>query len=53
MNRAIELARQYGIDCVALWNTNHWMRDGTCGWQAADAHCMGICFTNTMPNMPP
>lgn len=22
------------------------------GWQAADAGCVGICWTNTMPNMP-
>ncbi len=25
-DRAIELARQHGIGCVALANTNHWMR---------------------------
>src|SRR5690554_5241634 len=53
MGRAIELAAEYGIGCVALRNTNHWMRGGTYGWQAADAGCIGICFTNTMPNMPP
>ena len=53
MGRAIELAGEYGIGCVALKNTNHWMRGGTYGWQAADAGCIGICFTNTMPNMPP
>ncbi len=28
------------------------MRGGAYGWQAADAGCIGICFTNTMPNMP-
>ncbi|MFT4172958.1 MAG: 3-dehydro-L-gulonate 2-dehydrogenase [Rhodocyclaceae bacterium] len=52
MDRAIELARQYGIGCVALRNTNHWMRGGTYGWQAAKAGCVGICWTNTQPNMP-
>ncbi len=52
MNRAIELAKEYGIGVVALGNTNHWMRGGTYGWQAADAGCIGICWTNTMPNMP-
>lgn len=52
MNRAIELARQHGIGCVALRNTNHWMRGGTYGLQAADAGCIGICWTNTQPNMP-
>lgn len=52
MDRAIELARQYGIGAVALGNTNHWMRGGAYGWQAARAGCIGICWTNTMPNMP-
>ena len=53
MNRAIEQALENGIGCVALKNTNHWMRGGTYGWQAANAGCIGICFTNTIPNMPP
>lgn len=52
MNRAIELARQYGIGCIALRNTNHWMRGGAYGLQAADNGCIGICWTNTQPNMP-
>ena len=52
MDRAIELAGSHGIGCVALANTNHWMRGGTYGWQAADAGCIGICWTNTQPNMP-
>ncbi|MEF3304932.1 3-dehydro-L-gulonate 2-dehydrogenase [Paenibacillus sp. GYB003] len=53
MSRAIELARQYGIGCVAIRNTNHWMRAGSYGWLAAEAGCVGICWTNTIPNMPP
>lgn len=53
MERAIELARQSGIGCVALANTNHWMRGGTYGWQAAGDGMIGICWTNTMPNLPP
>ncbi|HMB64828.1 MAG TPA: 3-dehydro-L-gulonate 2-dehydrogenase [Eudoraea sp.] len=52
-NRAIELAKQHGMGMVALRNTNHWMRGGTYGKQAADAHCISILFTNTQPNMPP
>ncbi len=52
MKRAIELAHQHGIGCIALGNTNHWMRGGSYGWQAADAGMIGICFTNTKPNMP-
>jgi len=53
MNRAINLGHQYSIGCVAIRNTNHWMRGGTYGWQAADAGLIGICFTNTIANMPP
>jgi 3-dehydro-L-gulonate 2-dehydrogenase len=53
MNRAISLADEHGMGCVALRNTNHWMRGGTYGWLAADAGCLAICFTNTLPNMPP
>jgi 3-dehydro-L-gulonate 2-dehydrogenase len=53
MGRAIDLAHRHGIGCVALANTNHWMRGGTYGWQAADAGLMGICWTNTLANLPP
>jgi len=53
MERAIALSREYGIGCVALANTNHWMRGGSYGWQAADAGVIGICWTNTLPNLPP
>jgi 3-dehydro-L-gulonate 2-dehydrogenase len=53
MARAIELAHQNGIGCVALANTNHWMRGGSYGWQAADAGAIGICWTNTLSNLPP
>ena len=52
MNRACELAKEYGVGVVALGNNNHWMRGGSYGWQAADAGCIGICWSNTMPNMP-
>jgi 3-dehydro-L-gulonate 2-dehydrogenase len=51
--RAISLAKDHGIGCVAIKNTSHWMRGGTYGWQAADAGLIGICFTNTIANMPP
>ena len=52
MGRAIEMAREHGIGCVALSNTTHWMRGGSYGWQAADAGMIGICWTNTLPNLP-
>jgi 3-dehydro-L-gulonate 2-dehydrogenase len=53
MDRAIALANQHGMGCVAIRHTNHWMRGGTYGWQAAEAGCIGICFTNTIANVPP
>ncbi|CAN5370842.1 3-dehydro-L-gulonate 2-dehydrogenase [soil metagenome] len=46
------LASQHGIGCVALNNTNHWMRGGTYGWQAAKAGYVFIAWTNTIANMP-
>ena len=52
MDRAIELAMSNSIGIVALGNTNHWMRGGSYGWQAANAGMIGMCWTNTMPNMP-
>ena len=52
MARAVSLSGEHGIGCVAMANTNHWMRGGTYGWQAADAGVIGICWTNTMPNLP-
>lgn len=52
-DRATELAKQHGMGMVALRNTNHWMRGGTYGKQAANADCISILFTNTKPNMPP
>lgn len=53
MGRAIEMARAQGMGCVAVKNTNHWMRGGTYGWQAAEAGVIGMCWTNTLPNLPP
>lgn len=53
MERAMSLSLVHGIGCVALRNTNHWMRGGTYGWQAVDAGLIGICWTNTLANLPP
>ncbi len=50
--QCIRLADQYGIGCVALSNTNHWMRGGTYAWQAAKAGYVFIGWTNTIANMP-
>ena len=49
---AIRLASEYGIGCVAMANTNHWMRAGTYGWQAAKKGFVFIGWTNTIANMP-
>jgi 3-dehydro-L-gulonate 2-dehydrogenase len=53
MDRAISLANENGIGCVAVKNTNHWMRGGTYGWQAAEAGYIGICFTNAVATIVP
>jgi 3-dehydro-L-gulonate 2-dehydrogenase len=53
MARAVDLARAHGIGAVALANTNHWMRGGAYGWQAADAGVAAVCWTNTLANLPP
>lgn len=52
MDRAIYLAKTHGIGCVSIKFNNHWMRGATYGLQAANAGMIGICFTNTLPNMP-
>ncbi len=48
----IKLAKKNGIGCVAMRNTNHWMRGGTYGWQAAKQGYVFIGWTNTIANMP-
>ncbi|MDB5210329.1 MAG: Malate/L-lactate dehydrogenase [Sediminibacterium sp.] len=49
---AMRLARAHGMGCVALSNTNHWMRAGAYAWQAAKAGFIFIGWTNTISNMP-
>lgn len=51
-DQAMEVAAEYDIGLVSLANTNHWMRGGTYGWQAARKGFVLICWTNTCPNMP-
>ncbi len=53
MRRAITLAKENGIGVVGQKNTNHWMRPGNYGLMAAEAGCIGVLWTNTLPNMPP
>ena len=40
------------MGCVAIAETNHWMRGGTYGWQAAGNGFVFIGWTNTEANMP-
>jgi 3-dehydro-L-gulonate 2-dehydrogenase len=53
MTRAMELARENGLGAVALADTTHWMRGGSYGWQAAEAGFAAMCWSNTLPNLPP
>jgi 3-dehydro-L-gulonate 2-dehydrogenase len=48
----MSLAGKYGIGCITLRNTNHWMRGGTYGWHAAKEGYVFIGWTNTIANMP-
>ena len=52
MDRAIQLAKENVIGKTAISNTNHWMRPGAYGLMAADKNCIGVLWTNTIPNMP-
>ncbi|WP_235297433.1 3-dehydro-L-gulonate 2-dehydrogenase [Portibacter marinus] len=49
---AMRLSNHYGLGCVSMSNTNHWMRGGTYGRLAAANDCIFIGWTNTIANMP-
>jgi 3-dehydro-L-gulonate 2-dehydrogenase len=51
-DRAMELARQYGIGMVGMRNSNHWMRGGTYVLRMARAGFAGIGSTNSIAVMP-
>ena len=51
-DRAVELAKEHGIGCVALKNTTHWMRGGTYAWRMAEAGFVGMSWINTESCMP-
>jgi 3-dehydro-L-gulonate 2-dehydrogenase len=53
MLRSMQLAKEHGIGCVALSDTSHWMRAGSYGWLAAEAGFAAMCWSNTLPNLPP
>jgi len=51
-HRAMKIAEENGMGCLAIAETNHWMRGGTYGWQAARNGFVFIGWTNTEANMP-
>ena len=46
------MSDESGIGIVALKDNNHWMRGGTYAQWAAERGYIGICWSNTTPNMP-
>jgi len=53
IDRAMELADQYGIGAVGMANTSHWMRAGMYGLRATDRGFLAICWTTVEGCMPP
>ena len=49
--RAMALAKEHGIGCVAVGNNSHWLRAGRYALMMADAGFAGMCFTNTCMNL--
>jgi 3-dehydro-L-gulonate 2-dehydrogenase len=52
MDKAVELAKKYGVGGVVLRHTNNWLRGGSFGIRAAASGCAAICWSTTTPNMP-
>ena len=50
--RAMELARDYGIGMVGMRNSNHWMRGGAYVLKMAREGFAGIASTNSIAVMP-
>lgn len=51
-DRCMQIASENTIGCIGLSNTNHWMRGGFYGRQAARKGYAFIGWTNTIANMP-
>lgn len=52
MEKACTIAKEFGMGVVAIRNNNHWLRGGMYGLMAANQNCIGICWSNSKPNMP-
>jgi 3-dehydro-L-gulonate 2-dehydrogenase len=50
--RAVQLAMDNGIGCVAVSHTNHWMRAGTYARIATEKGCAFVAWSNTIQNTP-
>ncbi|SET02489.1 3-dehydro-L-gulonate 2-dehydrogenase [Thorsellia anophelis] len=50
--RAMDIAKQFGIGMVGMKNSNHWMRGGTYVLKMARQGFAGIASTNSMAVMP-
>jgi LDH2 family malate/lactate/ureidoglycolate dehydrogenase len=53
MDKAIEVARTFGMGIVAVNNTNHYGAASYFCAQAAEAECLGLAFTNASPKVAP
>lgn len=51
-DRAMELAKEYGIGMVGMRNSNHWMRGGAYVLKMARKGFAGIAATNSIAVMP-
>jgi L-2-hydroxycarboxylate dehydrogenase (NAD+) len=51
MNRAIELAREYGVGAVGVTNSNHFGAAGIYARMATEIGFVGIVMTNVVPNI--
>ena len=52
MNRAIEMAREFGIGFVSVKHSNHFGMSAWAVQQALDAGMMSLVFTNSSPALP-
>jgi LDH2 family malate/lactate/ureidoglycolate dehydrogenase len=51
IDKAVDLARKFGIGSVLVTNISHWGRAHAYAARAAAAGCIGCCATNAMSNM--
>ncbi|KAK2803829.1 hypothetical protein FQN50_006836 [Emmonsiellopsis sp. PD_5] len=52
MDRAIEMAKEFGIGMVSVTHSNHFGMSASFVQQAVDANMMSLVFTNSSPALP-